>query len=278
MVMDIDQHYSHHMDETTLLNQLRLQYPDGPTLYQLAPIDQLHIGGIKASEKLLQQLQQQQPCRILEIGSGAGGLMRMIASQFNAEIIGIDITHRFNRLNQALTELSGTPLSSVISCDAQQLPFADNCFDCIIFQHSLLNIPNTERCLQECLRVLNANGSLLLHEVLQGPNQQQMRYPVPWARTAEQSHLITFEALSALLQQSGFQLKGAENWSEEALQWRQRQADKEKGNETDKARKAPLISPIQILGEDFKKMGPNVITNLSEDAVQVWQLSCTATA
>lgn len=277
-LMDIDQHYSHHMDETVLLNQLREQYPEGPTLYQLAPIDQLHIGGIKASEKLLQQLQPLQPRRILEIGSGAGGLMRMINSQLNAEVVGIDITHRFNRLNHALTTLTNTIASPVITCDAQQLPFADNCFDCIILQHSLLNIPDTERCLQECLRVLDSEGSLMLHEVLQGTDCERMIYPVPWARTAEQSHLISFEALSALLQQNGFQLRSAENWSEEALQWRQRQADKEKLNAADKARKAPLISPIQILGEDFKKMAPNVIANLSKDAVQVWQLSCTATA
>ena len=273
--MDINQHYSQHMDETTLLNQLRQQYPDGPTLYQLAPIDQLHIGGIKASEKLLQQLQQLQPSRILEIGSGAGGLMRMIARQFSAEIIGIDITHGFNRLNRALTALTDTPVFPVISADAQQLPFPDNSFDCIVFQHSLLNIPETERCLQECLRVLGANGTLLLHEVLQGPNPRQMRYPVPWASTAAQSHLITVDALSTLLQSSGFHLQAAENWSEEARQWRQRQAEKEKQHITDKQRTTPLISPIQILGEDFKKMGPNVIANLSADAVQVWQLSCT---
>ncbi len=278
MVMDIDQHYSHHMDETALLKQLRLQYPDGPTLYQLAPIDQLHIGGIKASEKLLQQLQQLQPRRILEIGSGAGGLMRMINSQLNAEVVGIDITHRFNTLNHALTALTDTKASAVITADAQQLPFADNCFDCIILQHSLLNIPDTEHCLQECLRILNSEGSLLLHEVLQGPDCDRMIYPVPWARTAEQSHLISIEALCALLQQSGFQLRGAENWSEEALQWRQRQAEKEQQSATDKARKTPVLSPIQILGEDFKKMAPNVIVNLSADAVQVWQLSCTATA
>lgn len=274
--MDIDQHYSDHMEETTLLDQLHQRYPEGPTLYQLAPIDQLHIGGIKASEKLLQQLELLQPGRILEIGSGAGGLMRMISSRSSAEIIGIDITHRFNALNSAITQLARIPASPVITCDAQQLPFANNSFDCIIFQHSLLNIPDTARCLQECRRVLNNEGSLLLHEVLEGPAPQRMHYPVPWARTADQSHLISYTALYELLQASGFRLKRAENWSEDALQWRQRQAAKEKENEKEKKPEAPQISPSQILGEDFNKMGPNVIANLTEGAVEVWQLSCIA--
>ncbi|RTE66399.1 class I SAM-dependent methyltransferase [Amphritea opalescens] len=268
--MDIDQHYSHHTDETFLLQQLRERYPDGPSLYQLAPLDQLHIGGIKASEKLLLQLEQLKPARILEIGSGIGGLMRMLTTNKSTEVVGIDITHRFNRLNRAISQLTAPATSpDVLTCDARQLPFVDNSFDCIIFQHSLLNIPHTDLCLQECRRVLNSQGSLLLHEVLQGPNPDSMRYPVPWASGATQSHLITFEAMRDLLQQNNFQLERAENWSDEALQWRQRQAKKE-----DSVKSTSNLSPAKILGKTFSQMGPNVIANLNAGAVEVWQLSC----
>lgn len=268
--MDIDQHYGHHTDETLLLQQLRERYPNGPSTYHLAPLDQLHIGGIKASEKLLQQLEPLKLKRILEIGSGLGGLMRMLETKTTAEVIGIDITHRFNRLNRAISALTlpaSTP--AVISCDAQQLPFAANSFDCIILQHSLLNVPATERCLRECRRVLKAEGLLLLHEVLQGPKPHNMRYPVPWARNATQSHLITFDTISELLTQHNFHLERAENWTEEALQWRQRQAKKE-----DSVTPSVSFSPAKILGAAFSQMGPNVITNLNDGAVEVWQLSC----
>ncbi|MDO6562213.1 methyltransferase domain-containing protein [Amphritea sp. 1_MG-2023] len=268
--MDIDQHYSHHADEAFLLQQLRQRYPDGPSSYQLAPLDQLHIGGIKASEKLLQQLQHDQPHRILEIGSGVGGLMRMLNAKTQIEVVGIDITHRFNRLNQAISALTSPPTSpQLITCDARQLPFADNHFDCIIFQHSLLNIPHTDVCLQECRRILSRHGSLLLHEVLQGPNPHSMRYPVPWASNAQQSHLLTFEAISALLQQHHFKLEQAENWSSEALQWRHRQQQKETS-----VKPPSTLSPANILGQSFSQMGANVITNLNTGAVEVWQLSC----
>ena len=278
--MDIDHHYSGQMDEDALLAQLRKRYPQGPTVYQLAPIDQLHIGGIKASEKLLLQLQEIQPKRILEIGSGAGGLMRLISTHFqktdtSVDITGIDITHRFNTLNRSLTELVVKDSSiKIATCDAQQLPFADNSFDCIIFQHSLLNIPNTKGCLQECSRVLNSNGTLLLHEVLQGPHPDQMRYPVPWARTADQSHLIGLVELTKLLTASGFTVEYTDHWSEEALAWRKRQTSKETGSNRSSLNRLPPISPSQILGEDFNKMAPNLIANLSSGSIQVWQLSC----
>lgn len=278
--MDIDNHYCGQMDEDALLAQLRERYPQGPTVYQLAPIDQLHIGGIKASEKLLLQLQEIQPKRILEIGSGAGGLMRLISTHFqktdtSVDITGIDITHRFNTLNRSLNELVEKDSSiRIATCDAQQLPFTDNSFDCIIFQHSLLNIPNTEGCLQECRRVLDNNGTLLLHEVLQGPHPELMRYPVPWARTAEQSHLIALTELTDLLAESGFTLHNTDHWSDEALAWRKRQTSKETSTENRSVDNRPPISPSQILGEDFNKMAPNLIANLSSGSIEVWQLSC----
>lgn len=279
--MDLDQHYSGQMNERELLSQLRERYPEGPTIYQLAPIDQLHIGGIKASEKLLLQLEKIKPKRILEIGSGTGGLMRLINDRFSSaddtiDIIGIDITHRFNSLNRSITKLVHKDYrSEILTCDAQQLPFADNSFDCIIFQHSLLNIPNTGDCLQECRRVMDANGTLLLHEVLQGTHPELMRYPVPWARTADQSHLITLPELTQIVESSGFTLSMTEHWSEEALTWRKRQADKEKRPHTASASSLRPISPVQILGEDFNKMAPNLIANLSCGAIEVWQLNCT---
>ena len=269
--MDLEQHYSDHLDTDSLLKQIKTRYPDGPNAYQLAPVDQLHIGGIKSSEKLLKRLEQINPTRILEIGSGLGGLMRLISDNFkHTELIGIDITHRFNLFNNALTSLNPTnkPVQT-ITCDAQQMPFADNRFDCIIFQHSLLNIPDTKACLAECHRVLSSGGTLLLHEVLEGSNPEQMRYPVPWARQQKHSHLIPLSALEQRLSASGFFLYSNTNWSEEALQWRQRQASKEKT-----AQPVDTISPALVLGQEFKKMGPNVMANLNAGAVEVRELIC----
>ncbi|WP_432474181.1 methyltransferase domain-containing protein [Amphritea sp. HPY] len=266
--MTIHRHYSDNLQQDQLLQQIRERYPDGADAYQLAPVDQLHIGGIKASQKLLQRLEQLKPKRILEIGSGLGGLMRLIRTSFDCDIIGIDITHDFNTLNRSLSGLSEKQSgTTTLTCDAQHLPFADDSFDCIIFQHSLLNIPDTEKCLQECSRVLGQNGSLLLHEVLQGSNHQAMLYPVPWARNADHSHLITAEQLQALLQHNGFAIDSTSNWTEEALQWRQRQAAKESNSQP-----VTTLSPAHILGSDFKKMAPNVMANLSSEAVQVWEV------
>ncbi|MCV6609151.1 MAG: methyltransferase domain-containing protein [Amphritea sp.] len=269
--MSIENHYSDQLQTPLILERLQEAYPDGPTPFQLAPIDQLHIGGIKASQKLLQRLEDLQPRRILEIGSGMGGLMRLTSDTLDAEIVGIDITHGFNHLNHQLSRVVNQPEAAILTTDAQHLPFADNSFDCILFQHSLLNIPDTQQCLAECQRVLTDNGSLLMHEVFSGNHPERMLYPVPWARDPQHSHLISIEAFEALIQESDFTIQSQQNWSDEALAWRKRQAEKESAQSVNDKKPAP-ISPALLLGKDFKDMGPNVMRNLSNDAVQVWEI------
>lgn len=276
--MDIEQHYSNNLDRDMLLQQLRERYPEGPDCYQLAPVDQLHIGGIKASEKIIQRLLHLNPTQILEVGSGMGGLMRLIQGNLpEADITGIDITHAFNLLNRDLSLMTAGQSCAAqpraLTADAQQLPFADNSFDCIIFQHSLLNIPNSDQCLTECRRVLKPGGTVLLHEVIKGANHSAMAYPVPWARHPDQSHLQTLQQLSELLEHGNFTIDSQMNWSDEALAWRQRQSAKEQpGNASDRQANT-AISPANILGKAFRQMGPNIIKNLQAGAVEVWEIT-----
>ena len=276
--MEIEQHYSNNLNRDALLQELRKHYPEGPDCYQLAPVDQLHIGGIKASQKLIKGLKQHNPQQILEIGSGLGGLMRLIQQSLpDVRVTGIDITHEFNLLNRDLSQIAATSLNSeqlrVLTGDAQQLPFADNSFDCIIFQHSLLNIPDSHRCLSECRRVLKSGGTLFLHEVLKGQNHAAMVYPVPWAQHPDQSHLQTIQQLSERLEQGSFVIDSLTNWSDEALIWRQRQTTKEQPAEKNSLKSKPVISPVDVLGKTFRQMGPNVMKNLHTEAVEVWEIT-----
>ncbi|MBV0934653.1 class I SAM-dependent methyltransferase [Marinobacterium weihaiense] len=269
--MTINQHYNQQLETDAVLARVRQQYPQGASLYQLAPLDQLHIGGIKASERLLRHLDPERHRQVLDIGSGAGGLMRQ-AALAGINMIGLDITHDLNRLNQGLNGCLEQPVTTpVLTSDAHHLPFADNSIDLILFQHSLLNMPDDVQVLQECRRVLKRDGQLLLHEVVEGEHPGAMRFPVPWADDAKHSHLLSQSALAARLQAAGFGAIEMDDWSNEALTWRRRQLEKE---QADSSAPAPL-SPALILGNRFKAMGQNVAINLEKGAIRV--LECLTT-
>lgn len=267
--MSIDRHYDQAMQPEQILQQVRSTWPEGASLFQLAPLDQLHIGGIKASARLLRHLDPEQHRRILDIGSGAGGLMRQ-AAELGFSMIGLDITHAFNRLNRGLNRCLVHEVSNpILTADAHHLPFADQSIDLILFQHSFLNMPDNARVLAECLRVLRPGGQLVMHEVVVGPHPEHMRFPVPWAEDATHSHLLPAEELQQQLDQAGFGRIAMDDWSEEALCWRHRQQDKERSGQAARA----ALSPALILGERFKAMGENLVFNLEHQAIHVVEIT-----
>ncbi|MBE9398474.1 methyltransferase domain-containing protein [Pontibacterium sp. N1Y112] len=266
----VTDHYEQKLDADTIIRQLQEAYPNGPNQFQLAPVDQLHIGGIKASLKLIERIGELKPNSVLDIGSGLGGLMRLVGDKLDLQIIGLDITHPLNHINQRLSALNdANPIPALITGDAHHLPFPDNQFDLIVFQHSLLNMPDATLVLSECKRILSAEGSILLHEVLEGPNHSNIKYPVPWARSADSSHLRSQQELESLIQSAGFKIDTFSDWSQEALSWRKRQSEKEQQAKDSGQATQPPVSPALILGPEFGQMGANVMRNLGSEAARV---------
>lgn len=261
-------HYQRALRADEVLAQIDAHYPAGPTLHQLAPLDQLHIGGVAASTRLLALLSPDTHAKVLDIGAGLGGLMRQGAA-LGFQVTGLDITHGFTALNRALSARVGQPAAPPlrwVTGSASALPFADHSFDAVVFQHSLMNMPDAIKVLAESRRVLRPGGQLVMHEVVSGPNVAHLRYPVPWAASSEHSHLLTLEELINLLKTSDFLIEHADDWSELALAWRQRQRQKEQT-----PRKA-VLSPQWVFGERFLTMGKNLVDNLAQRAIKVVEI------
>ncbi|HAA46308.1 MAG: methyltransferase type 11 [Halomonas sp. 54_146] len=266
-------HYQRALRADEILAQIDAHYPAGPTLHQLAPLDQLHIGGVAATTRLLERLSPCAPLKspyvnVLDIGAGLGGLMRQGAA-LGLQMTGLDITHGFSALNKALSARVNQPTApplTWVTGDACALPFADNSFDAVLFQHSLLNMPDAAKVLAESHRVLRPGGQLVMHEVVSGPNVAQLRYPVPWAASCEHSHLLGLAELTRLLETAGFRLDHVEDWTELALEWRKRQRQKEQ------TPRQAVLSPQWIFGERFLTMGKNLVDNLAQDAIKVVEI------
>ncbi|MGM0857823.1 MAG: methyltransferase domain-containing protein [Pseudomonadota bacterium] len=261
-------HYQQSLRDREVLEQIRAHYPDGPTLPQLAPLDQLHIGGMAASARLLELIDTASPTRVLDIGSGLGGLMRQGAA-LGFQMVGVDITQRFNALNRSLSALAVNPVSPPlgwVTADARALPFAAGAFDAVVFQHSLLNMPDAAGVMDECRRVLSPGGQLVMHEVVSGPNVADLVYPVPWAASAAHSYLHTLASLVTLLESAGFVLQHLDDWSDTALEWRQRQRQKEQ------TPRQAVLSPQWVFGERFTAMGRHLVENLASGAIKLVEI------
>ncbi|XKH59040.1 class I SAM-dependent methyltransferase [Halomonas sediminis] len=272
--MSLVNHYQQYLSVEDVLDRVAEHYPAGASYYQLAPLDQLHIGGLKASQRLLNLLNTDTHPRVLDVGAGVGGLMRQAAQQ-GFTLVGLDITHAFNRLNQGLSRQLGLEHQlHAITGNAMALPFISSSFDAVLFQHSFLNMPDTTKVLAECRRVLRPGGVVVMHEVVSGPNVVSLRYPVPWASDPQHSCLMPTAMLLEKMRKAGFHLDHVEDWSADALAWRQRQREKEtlSTQHDSQTKPAPALSPQLIFGQRFMEMGKNLVKNLADEAIQVVEI------
>lgn len=104
------------------------------TAQQLYPIDQFHVGGLKALKSLLSHVDINPGCRVLDLGCGLGGTCRVIASQQpEAIILGVDLTPEFIEVSKELTsmvQMEGGITYEVGS--ATDIPAADSSIDLVV--------------------------------------------------------------------------------------------------------------------------------------------------
>ncbi len=100
---------------------------------------------------------------VLDVATGTGRLPSFLldAPTFNGRIVGLDASEKMLRIALAKLRPYGHRVSLVQQV-ADQLPFADNQFDCVTCLEALEFFPSDTAALQEMVRVLRPGGTLLV--------------------------------------------------------------------------------------------------------------------
>ena len=216
---DVSRHYTH----GELIEAIRAglaalgKPPDAVTVDDLAPVDEFHIGGRKATADLLSQLRLSAGMHVLDVGCGLGGAARFVVSRYGCRVTGIDLTTEYVEAGNTLTDWVG--LKDRISLhqgSALATPFADRSFDAAYMLHVGMNIADKGRLAQEVARVLRPGSRFGIYDVMRtGPGD--LAYPVPWAATAELSAVADPQEYRRALQAAGFSVSGERNRRDFAL-------------------------------------------------------------
>jgi ubiquinone/menaquinone biosynthesis C-methylase UbiE len=190
---------------TRVLHEEGLDHP-GITWSDLARLDHFHTGGLEATKGLGNLLGPRSDQRVLDVGSGLGGPARYMAATFGCHVTGIDLTSDFVRVATTMSGYAGlADKNTFIVANALQMPFADASFDLAYSQHVAMNIADREGLYAEIRRVLKPGAQFGVHDVLIG-NGELLEYPLPWASTAETSHLVPEAEMQSLITGAGFEL------------------------------------------------------------------------
>ncbi len=236
---------------------------EGLTTRDLSPVDQLHTGGPKATIDLVKKAGLTKQQTVLDAGCGIGGTTRLLAQQFHLLATGIDITPDFIRAARTLTQwckMDKEPPIDFHLGSVLNMPFSDNHFDAVICQHILMNIEDKHSALAEFYRVLKPCGTLILHEIIDGPGPDPLM-PVPWGSDPATSFIPTWEFLNAQLEQTGFTQVHFSDATQAAASWWQQV------NTIRKTKGIPPVNTHLIFGPMADHFGPNLEKNFSTRAI-----------
>lgn len=229
------------------------------TPQQLAALDHFHSMGLAATSELAKLAGIGADMSVLDVGSGIGGPARFVAASCGCHVTGIDLSEPFVDAARYLTERTGQSAQVAFeAASALELPFDAGRFDAALLQHVAMNIADRPRLYREIRRVLKPGGRFATFDVV--ATGGELHYPVPWARTAATSFVLTADATRDAIEQAGFRTLVWQDDTEAAKAWIARLRAS-----------GPPPSPNLgvVMGPDFAELTANLGRNLMEGRIGI---------
>lgn len=264
---EVINHYSIPNLSKKILETLQSVKKD-PTKYtreDFSTFDEFHIQGIQATKKLAKMVPIEPNMKILDLGSGIGGPARTLATEYHAEVTGIELVEEFYQSAKILSDLLKLgDRTKFLLGSALNLPFENNTFDVVWMQHMSMNIKDKIRLFSEAKRVLKPQGKLALYEICKGSGTN-FHLPVPWANNETINHLIPIAELTEILQKLQLEQVSFQNVTQDSLSWFKMVLENAKSGPAN-----PLGLQL-VSSHDFGLKAKNVVKNLEEENIMVFR-------
>ncbi|MGG2065126.1 class I SAM-dependent methyltransferase [Bacillus sp. S14(2024)] len=127
-------------------------------------IGSAHPGGFALTKQLLAQLSLDQHTKLLEIGCGTGKTASYIVKQYGSIVSAVEMDQTMVEKAKKRWNKDGVNIE-LIAGKAEKLPFHDELFH-IVLGESVLAFTNKRKAINECYRVLQYGGALLVIELV----------------------------------------------------------------------------------------------------------------
>jgi SAM-dependent methyltransferase len=195
-------------DETAVgktIDRLLREHPDLDAAGDgvLDNLDQFHIGGADAVDRLIPTLALADGDRVLDVGAGFGGPARQIARRTAHHVVGIDLTPAYVEAARALTAKAG--LSDIVQFQLGDIAAfrPDRRFQVAITMHVQMNVHDKSAWFGHISDSLVPGARLAVWEVCR-PRPADLSWPMPWSLDGADSFVVTPEALLTAIEAAGF--------------------------------------------------------------------------
>ncbi|NVM36149.1 MAG: methyltransferase domain-containing protein [Candidatus Lokiarchaeota archaeon] len=139
--------------------------PTVEDIIEISGIEALHPGGMALTQRTAELSDLKPGMRVLDVSSGRGTQSIFYAKEFGVEVTGLDISEEM--IKSATQSAKNEGVENLIYFklgDSQDLPFDDNSFD-VVINECAVGIPDdSQKVLDEMVRVTKPNGVVVIHE------------------------------------------------------------------------------------------------------------------
>ncbi len=261
---EITEHYRHGELLDAILSGVRQlgKAVAGVSIEDLAPVDEFHIGGRRASGDFLDQLNISAGQHFLDIGCGLGGTSRFVVDRYKCHVNGIDLCPEYIETGQELNNWVGLQHHiDLRQGSALSLEFDDSSFDGAYMMHVGMNIRDKEALFAEIFRVLRPGALFGIYDVMQ-VGDGELTFPIPWATAPSTSALETPVCYRTALQSAGFTIQVERDRRDFAIdffrQLRQKSAS---------LPKRPALGLHILMGDTAALKVKNMVENISSGKI-----------
>lgn len=132
---------------------------------EISGIEILHPGGYELTKRTAELCELKEGMSVLDVSSGRGTQAIYYAKTYGVNVTGLDISEEM--VKTATKRAAESGLSEQVKFvlgDSQNLPFEDNTFD-VVINECAVGIPDdSQKVLNEMLRVVKPNSAVAIHE------------------------------------------------------------------------------------------------------------------
>ena len=183
---------------------------DSPALRWLLG-DDLHPGGDALSRRLAHLAGLGPGSRVLDVASGRGRTARLLATEFGAEVTGVELSAESVAAAQAESEAAGRGWVRFVQGDAAALPAPSRAVDVVICECALCLFPRKATAVAEMRRVLRPGGVLAIADVTVEADELPAALRGLAGRVVCLAEALPREGYEALLHDARFELLAAES-------------------------------------------------------------------
>ncbi len=134
----------------------------------------MHPGGLRLTDRALRLAELTNGMAVADVGCGAGATAAYLAGRYGFKMIGLDISEQLIRIG-----LKRSPDLRFIRWDCETLPFEPESLDAILFECALSVIGCSGKTLDECVKALKKNGTLIISDLFTKPAGAGMASGLP---------------------------------------------------------------------------------------------------